>query len=253
MAVGSNRAGRDFTREEVSLAETIAGDIAGALENARLRVAAEEAAVTAERTRLARELHDAVTQALFSASLIAETLPIVWERHPEEGRRGLRELRRLTQGAMAEMRSMLLELRPAGFTGQKLDVLIRQLTDAMMARTRMPVTTTVTGDHSLPDEVKLALYRVAQEALNNIAKHARASQAKVYLDCKPGRVTLRVSDDGRGFAPDVIEPHQLGVGNMRERAGAIGAEFTLASQPGQGTEITVTWENTEREVQRTSG
>jgi len=124
-----------------------------------------EAAAATERERLARDLHDAVTQSLFSVAAIAEALPRVWERDPQEARQGLEELRWLTQGALAEMRAMLLELRPAALMEQKLGVLLRQLTDAMMARTRMPVTTTVVGDCPLPPDVQIALYRIAQESL----------------------------------------------------------------------------------------
>jgi PAS domain S-box-containing protein len=236
---------RAFSDDEVELAVLFSNQVALAVENNRLRAKSEEAARAAERNRLARELHDAVTQVLFSASLIAETMPRIWEREPEKGQRGLEELRRLIQGALAEMRTMLLELRPAALKEQRLDTLIRQLADGLMARTRMPVTTTVVGDCWLPPEVKLALYRITQEALNNVVKHAQASQAKVYLDCQPGQVILCVSDDGRGFASEGIEPHKLGVGIMRERAKAIGARFTLESQRDRGTEITVTWGDTE--------
>jgi len=201
----------------------------------------EEAAAAAERERLARELHDAVTQALFSASLIADTLPRVWEHHPEEGQRGLEELSRLTHGALAEMRTMLVELRPGALSEQDLGVLLRQLTDGLMARTRMRVATTVMGDCSLPADVQIALYRIAQEALNNIAKHAQASRATVSLDNEPDCVTLRISDDGCGFDLDAVQPHQMGLQIMHERAQAIGASFEATSQPGQGTEIVVTW------------
>ncbi len=236
---------RPFSEDEVELAVMIGNQVALAVENDRLRAKSEEAARAAERNRLARELHDAVTQVLFSANLIAETTPRIWEKDPEKGQLGLEELRRLIQGALAEMRTMLLELRPAALKEQRLEVLIRQLTNGLMARTRMPVATTVVGDCELPTEVKLALYRITQEALNNVVKHAQASQAKVYLDCQPGQVVLRVSDDGCGFAPEGIESHKLGVGIMRERAKAVDARFTLDSQPDRGTEITVTWEETE--------
>ncbi len=201
----------------------------------------EEAAVTAERERIARDLHDAVTQSLFSVAAIAEAMPRVWERDPEEAKRGLKELRWLTQGALAEMRAMLLELRPAALTEHKLGVLLRQLTDAMMGRTRMPVTTTVVGDCELPADVQIALYRIAQEAFNNIVKHSRASQAKVSLHNEPGRVRMRISDDGNGFDPDTASAHHLGLDIMRERAEAIGAMLSIESQPSHGTRIEVEW------------
>jgi PAS domain S-box-containing protein len=201
----------------------------------------EEAAAAAERERLARELHDAVTQSLFSVAAIAEALPRVWEREPEEAWRGLEDLRWLTQGALAEMRAMLVELRPAALTEDKLGVLLRQLTDAMMSRTRMPVTTTIVGDYPLPADVQIALYRIAQEALNNITKHARASQAKLGLHYEPDQVRLCISDDGLGFDLESARAHQFGLQIMGERAQAIGASLTIESQPGHGTRIEVLW------------
>ncbi len=110
-----------------------------------------------------------------------------------------------------------------------------------MARTRMPVTTTVVSDRPLPTEVQIALYRIAQEALNNIVKHAQASRATVSLDNEPDLVTLRISDDGRGFDPGSVQAHQMGMKIMHERAQAIGAAIRATSQPGQGTEIVVVW------------
>ena len=202
----------------------------------------EEAAATAERERLARDLHDAVTQSLFSVSAIAEALPAVWERDHAEARRGLEELRQLTQGALAEMRTLLLELRPSALTEQRLDVLVPQLTEAMTGRTRMPITTQVTGDCTLPAEARIALYRIAQEALNNIVKHARASMATVELHCRPGYARLRISDDGRGFDPATVQRGQLGLDIMRERAQATGAELRIESQRGEGTDVLVEWQ-----------
>jgi PAS domain S-box-containing protein len=221
-------------------------EIRGVLTDISERVRAdgqrEEAAAAAERDRLARDLHDAVTQSLFSVSAIAEALPSVWERDQAAARRGLEELRQLTQGTLAEMRALLLELRPAALTEQRLDVLLHQLSEAMTGRTRVPVTTQVTGACSLPTEVRIALYRITQEALNNIVKHARASRAAAHLDCRPGHARLRISDDGRGFDPEAIPPGRLGMSIMRERAQAIGALFRIESQPGQGTSILVDWQ-----------
>jgi len=205
----------------------------------------EEAAAAAERERLARDLHDAVTQSLFSVSAIAEALPTIWERDQAEARRGLEELRQLTQGALAEMRSLLLELRPSALTEQRLDVLVHQLAEAMAGRTRMPIATQVTGDCILPAEARIALYRIAQEALNNIAKHARASRATVELHCEAGYARLCISDDGRGFDPAAVQPGQLGLDIMRERAQAVGAHLGIKSLPGQGTRVLVEWQGSQ--------
>ena len=236
---------RSFSEEDIELAVLFGEQAALAVENARLREQVERAATTAERSRLARELHDAVTQTPFSASLIAEALPRVWDEHPDEGLRGLDELRQLTRGALAEMRTLLLELRPAALTEKPLGQLLRHLTEAMTSRTRVPISLTVEGNSLLPADQQIALYRISQEALNNMAKHAGASQVSVELRCSPGPVTLCVADDGIGFDPGQVRPDRFGMGVMRERAEGIGALLDVRSQPGQGTRVMVNWEERE--------
>jgi len=238
---------RVFFEDEVELAVAFADQAALAIENSRLRDQIQQAAVSAERGRLACDLHDAVTQTLFSASLIAEALPRVWVSHPEQGRNGLDELRQLTRGALAEMRTMLVELRPSALTEKPLGELLRHLTEATTSRTRVPVTLTVDGDSSLDPNLQIVFYRIAQESLNNIAKHARASQASVSLNCQPGRVLLCISDNGCGFDPGDVLPDRVGMGTMRERAESIGATLEIDSQPGHGTQVIVNWPKTEGE------
>jgi len=246
---------REFTKEEIGLAVAFSDQAALAIENARLRAQVEQTAVAAERSRLARDLHDSVTQVLFSASLTAEVLPVVWERNRAEGQQALGELRELTRGALAEMRTLLIELRPAALVKANLDDLLRQLAEAVIGRARVPVTLEVQGHRSLPHDVKVAIYRIAQEALNNVAKHAEATQATVSLHCSPPgldekvqveRVKLCVGDDGRGFDVNGVSPAHLGIGIMRERAEAIGATLTIESQPGHGTQVMVIWQDTQR-------
>jgi signal transduction histidine kinase/PAS domain-containing protein len=243
---------REFTDEEIGLAVAFGDQAALAIENARLCVQVEENAVAAERSRLARDLHDSVTQILFSAGLTAEVLPVVWERDRVEGQKALEELRELTRGALAEMRTLLLELRPAALVKASLDDLLRQLAEAVIGRARIPVALEIQGHCSPPHDVKVAIYRIAQEALNNVAKHAEASQATVSLHCSPPGpdeelqvewARLRVSDDGRGFELNRVSPDHLGIGIMRERAEAIGATLTIESRPGHGTQVVVTWQD----------
>ncbi len=234
---------RRFSAEEIELATIFSDQVALAIENGRLRIKVEQAAIIAERNRLAQELHDAVSQTLFSVSAIAEALPRVWARHPEAGEQGLKQLHLLSRTALAEMRTLLLELRPAALAETRLAELLRQLADGMAGRIQAPVDLTVEGGRPLPAEVKLALYRIAQEALNNIAKHAQADRIKIILDYQPEQVILQISDNGCGFNLGAVLPHQLGVGIMAERAGSVGADFSVDSQPGQGTCVTVVWPN----------
>jgi two-component system nitrate/nitrite sensor histidine kinase NarX len=233
---------RTFADEEIQLAIAFGDQVALAIDNARLREQVVQAAATAERDRLARELHDAVTQSLFSASLIAEAMPHVWEQSPDAGRRGLEELRQLTRGAAAEMRTMLVELRPVALTEKPLGELLRHLAEAMAGRARVPIELSLDGDCRLPPDVQIALYRIVQEALNNVAKYASASQVSVDLFCRPQRAVLTIADDGAGFDPAEILLDRFGLGVMRERAQGIGANLHIESQPGQGTQILVLWQ-----------
>ncbi len=244
-----SRVARDVTEEEMSLLEAIGQQTGIAVENARLYDQAEETAVTAERHRLARDLHDAVTQTLFSASMIAEVLPRIWERNPDEGRRRLEELHQLTRGALAEMRTLLVELRPSALVEAPLSDLLRQLGEAFMGRTRVPVTLNVDTNCTVSsEEVKVALYRIAQEALNNVSKHANASQVTIGLYCTDDRVEMSIQDDGCGFDPTLIPLDHLGVGIMHERARAVGATLCVESQTGHGTSITTLYRRPGRDA-----
>jgi signal transduction histidine kinase len=232
---------RALSEEEIQLASSFCDQAALAIENARLREQVEQSAAAAERERLARDLHDVVTQTLFSASVIAEALPRIWVDNPQEAQSGIEELRHLTRSALAEMRTLLLELRPAALTEKPLGELLCHLADAVTGQSRIPVLLSVEGEARLQPEVKVALYRIAQEALNNVAKHARASQAKVSLRCAPGSVRLKVTDDGCGFDAATVPPDAMGLRIMAERAAGIQAAFTIESQPGRGTHVCVQW------------
>jgi signal transduction histidine kinase/ligand-binding sensor domain-containing protein len=208
-------------------------------EQALAEKAAQEA-VTIERTRLARDLHDAVTQTLFSASLIAEVLPDIWRMSQAEGWKRLEELRQLTRGALAEMRTLLVELRPSALTEIPLPDLLRQLCESLIGRARLPIQLRVEGTRKLPPDLQISFYRIAQEALNNIVKHARATHAQVTLHLNE-EVSLSIMDNGSGFDPACVPPDHLGLRIMRERAEAIGADFTIHSRPGKGTQVFISW------------
>jgi signal transduction histidine kinase len=240
-----------FDEADLAVLQSLAQQAAVAIENARLYQQAQQVAVMEERNRLARDLHDAVTQTLFSASLIAEAVPALWESDPSEGREMLQELRRLSRGALAEMRTLLLELRPAALVEASLADLLRQLGESVTGRTGQPVTVSIDRTCTLPADVHVALYRIAQEALNNVVKHAQAQHVAVSLRCTPFtarrgnkqavEVELEVHDDGRGFDPGQVSPDHMGLGIIRERAEAVGADLTIESQPGQGTRVAVRW------------
>jgi PAS domain S-box-containing protein len=231
-----------FTAHHADLALTVANHAAVTLVNARLHEQAQMLAVIEERQRLAQNLHDAVNQSLFSASLIAEVLPRLWEKDQDEARQSLEDLRRLTRGAMAEMRGLLAELRPLVLTDSELSTLLHHLGDAFTGRTNIPVQITAVEQVVLPADAQVAFYRVCQEALNNIAKHAGASQVVIDLQDEAGVTALHIRDDGCGFDLAQAAPAgHYGLSMMRERANMIGAEVAIDSQPGQGTKIVIRW------------
>ena len=232
----------------LGLAMLMSYDLAGGVVRAtrlsselKLKELELQTAVNDERNRIARDLHDSVTQTLFSTAAIADALPDVWDRHPEEARRGLADLRRLTKGVLAEMRTLLLELRPAAILEKNLGELLDQLADASVARTRVNVTTEITLEDPFPDEVQIALYRVAQEMLNNVVKHSKASHAKIALRKAENRVVLAISDNGQGFDAQRLQSGGLGLVIMRERVASIGARLRIDSSPKHGTVVEVTW------------
>jgi two-component system nitrate/nitrite sensor histidine kinase NarX len=232
-----------FTSHHADLALSVANQAAITMINAELYGHAQELAVLEERQRLARNLHDAVNQSLFSAGLIAEVLPRLWDRDQQEARRSLDDLRRLTRGAMAEMRSLLAELRPSTLTDSDLGDLLRQLGNALEGRTSLPVVVTVSGEFILPPNAQVAFYRICQEALNNAAKHARASQIEINLKKNEAAIELSIRDDGQGFDMQQAPSGHYGLGMMRERAEAAGLLLSIMSQPGHGTELIVRWNN----------
>jgi signal transduction histidine kinase len=257
-----------FTSHHANLALSVANQAAMTMVNAELYEHAGELAALQERQRLAQNLHDAVNQSLFSAGLIAEVLPRLWDRDQAEARRSLEDLRRLTRGALAEMRELLAELRPSVLTDSSLGDLLRQLSNAFTGRTNIPVNVTIAGEHVLPAEIQVALYRICQETLNNIAKHAGASQVEIELhydasntnvlgmgqlpsslsqtgilqEINVSSVEMRIRDDGLGFDSGKIStPGHYGLGMMQERAEAVGAHLLVTSQPGHGTEVRLLW------------
>ena len=231
-----------FSPHYADLAMTIANQAAMALVNAELYEHAQALATLQERQRLAQNLHDAVNQSLFSAGLIAEVLPRLWERNPDEARDSLKDLRRLIHGAQAEMRVLLSELRPTTLIDTELGELLLLLSNAFSGRTNIPVELTVSGEGSYPADIQEALYRICQESLNNIAKHTKATQVEIELHHTTTGLRLLIRDNGCGFDKSgLLLPGHYGLNMMRERAEAVGAVFNINSQPNKGTEIVIMW------------
>jgi len=240
----------DTTRldaEDIPAIQIIVDQLAVAIENARLAERGQQLAVLEERRRLARELHDSVTQSLFSMSLLAQVLPELWEVDAEEARAGLVQIRDLTRSALAEMRALLIELRPAALGEQGLAHALREQVAAFERRTGISVLVNLASETRLPEPVEQAFFRITQEALANVARHAHAQRVRVTLRGH-APVRLVITDDGRGFQPERVGDGRFGLISMHERAAKVGARLHMRTAIGQGTNIAVEWPDPERET-----
>jgi PAS domain S-box-containing protein len=237
---GSADSGLD--ESDIFTLQTLADQAAIAIENARLFEAGQQLAVSEERNRLARELHDSVTQELFSMTMIAGALPALIEKKPESARERVQRLNELARGALAEMRALLFALRPAALAEEGLVAAITKHAAAVESREGITVHEEITGDGRLPHACEEALYRVFQEAVNNVIKHARAQNIWVNLAIGAEETSLTVRDDGIGLAAGVQGGtfQTMGLASMRERVEALGGSFTIESAPGDGTMVHAT-------------
>jgi signal transduction histidine kinase len=211
-----------------------------ALDNARLFEAAHGKAALEERQRLARELHDSVSQAIYAIGLNTRAAQKLMAIDPERVSHLLGDVLALAETGLAEMRSLIFELRPESLETEGLVGALEKQAAAVQARHRLHVDTTLGDEPDLPQATKEALYRLAQEALHNVAKHARAQVVKLELESSAHELVLRISDDGSGFDPSASYPGHLGLRSMRERTAAVGAQLAIDSTPGGGTLICVT-------------
>lgn len=196
-----------------------------------------------ERNYIARELHDTVTQTLFSANLIAEVLPRLWKKNPASVISRLDEIRMLNNVALTEMRALLFDLRPHSFKNEDLRQHLKELVKSIRIKTKIPISLKIVKRYRYPYKVELSFYRIAQEALNNIAKHSSASKAELVLKSLSSKITLNISDNGVGFDNRDNSSENLGLIIMKERAKMIGASFEIESSPGKGTRILATYSN----------
>jgi signal transduction histidine kinase len=226
-----------YTARHAALAQTVANQAAVAIENARLYEQAQRLAVLDERQRLARELHDSVSQALYGIGLGAHTARTLLDRDPSKVAEPLDYVLSLADAGLAEMRALIFELRPDALEKEGLVAALTRQAAALRARHSLEVHTQFMDEPTLSLEAKEALYRIAQESLNNIAKHAQASQVDIRLAPGDGAVVLEVQDDGGGFDPFQEHPGHMGLFSMRERAERLGGTLTIESTPEEGTRV----------------
>ncbi|MBA3873058.1 MAG: GAF domain-containing protein [Anaerolineae bacterium] len=228
-----------FAEEDKAFIQALAQQCSQAFERVRLEKQAQDLVVLEERQRLARDLHDAVNQALFAATLLAESLPQTWAQSPERGTEQIKQVVTLNQAAMAEMRTLLLELRPEMIFKIPLSTLLNQLSLSVSGRLMIIAQLEIEGQETtLPADVHFTFYRIAQESLNNIARHSQATQFTIHLQYQSDQLTLNIRDNGHGFDSTHIS---VGMDTMRERAESIRAVLEISSSPGIGTEVKLGW------------
>lgn len=234
-----------FTEQEQRLLIALAQRAALAIENARLYEQAQELAALEERNRLARDLHDSVTQTLFGASMFADTAEHQLQADQiEQAKETLHKLRTTTRDALGEMRLLIYELRPPILEKEGLAAALEARLETVEQRAGLQTELHLDYHQRLSMEVEQQLFSIAIEALNNSLKHAHAQKISVSLVNKGGSLTLQIADDGLGFDTQLArESGGMGIRNMQERADQLGAAITLDSQPGKGTEIRLVLEN----------
>jgi signal transduction histidine kinase len=228
---------RAFSQEEQRLMAALARRAEVAIDNARLYSRAQSLAAVEERQRLARELHDSVSQALYGIALGSRTARTLLDRDAEKAKEPVDYVLSLAEAGLAEMRALIFELRPESLEQEGLVAAIEKQVASTRARYGVQVEANLCEEPDVPLNLKEVLYRVAQEALHNVVKHARASQVDLELACHDGHVVLDLRDDGLGFDPSGDFPGHLGLGSMRERVTRVGGEFVLESEPGKGTHL----------------
>jgi PAS domain S-box-containing protein len=233
------RSKRQFTEEEIGLATMFADQAALAVENARLREQVEQTAAFAERSRLARELHDSATQSLYSVTMFAEAATRLLATGDTDTAAGyLHELRDTAQEALREMRLLIFELRPPALEKGGLAAAIRARLETVEERGGIKTELQVDGVESLPFALQQELYHVAREALNNVLKHAHAQRVQVRLRFQETSISLEIQDDGVGFEPSAGRPGGgMGLPGMEERAQRLGGRLEIKSTPGEGTRV----------------
>jgi len=230
-----------FNKDDRRIIKLFADQAAINIENARLHQKAEELAVMQERQRLARELHDSVAQALYTITLYADAINLTQSAEKKEAMIVyLGKLREVAQEGLRDMRLLIFELRPHDLEKGGLATAIRSRLESVEARSGLQTNLKVDGEERLPLRVEEELYRIAQEALNNVMKHSHAKRIEVLLEFDKQMVRMELWDDGAGFDLQLAQTKGgLGLSSMRERAQKIRAKLDVESEPGKGTRIKV--------------
>ncbi|WP_327655039.1 GAF domain-containing sensor histidine kinase [Streptomyces sp. NBC_00483] len=231
--------GCGFTQDDEELLGILAQHAAIALTNARLYERSRELTIAEERSRIAHELHDAVSQKLFSLRLTAQAVATLMDRDPERAKGELGHVAELAAEAADELRAAVVELRPAALDEDGLVATLRTQIQVLDRAHAAHLTFTTSGIKALPAAQEEAMLRVAQEALHNALRHSGAEKIRVSLDKRGQGAVLRVTDDGAGFDPKAIRSagRHLGLVSMRDRSSGVGGRLTVESEPGKGTTI----------------
>jgi signal transduction histidine kinase len=237
--VANKRGG--FTEDDVRVLGLLADVAAIAIENARVREQAKRLAIVEERQWLARELHDSVTQAMYSVTLYAEATRMALDAGKQDvAIENLQELQTMAREALFNIRLLIFELHPPILEDQGLAAALQIRLSAVEARAGLQTDMRVEGAHRLPLSVEEELYRIALEALNNVVKHAGAQCVTVQVCCDEHRVSVEISDDGQGYDPaEAQQSGGMGLRGMEERISRINGTLEIASAPGKGTTVTV--------------
>ncbi len=227
-----------FDADDLIVLQLLANQIATAIENARLYEQAQQLAALQERQKLARELHDSVSQALYGIALGARTARMQLDRDPTKAIEAVEYVLSLAEAGLAEMRALIFELRPESLATEGLVAALEKQAAAMQSRHHLQVQMVLSEEPETNLDVKQALFRIAQEALHNVVKHAGASRVDLNLQESDGIITLEIRDNGRGFDATASFPGHLGLTSMQERMERLGGQFYLTSEPGQGTAVT---------------
>ncbi len=228
-----------FNSSHASLGMAFANQAAIAIENARIHEQVQQLVALQERQKLARELHDSVSQALYGIALGARTAQMRLEREPDKLAEPLDYILSLAESGLSEMRALIFELRPESLQNEGLVVAITKQADSLRARYKLEVMTDLGSEPDISLDWKEALYRVTQEALQNIARHSHATKVEVRLHQNESCIVLEIHDNGKGFDTSREYPGHLGLQSMQERVAQIDGNFTMVSQPGMGTTISV--------------